>query len=159
MAWCSGTASSPPEGAALAEERAAWPLAGGTHEHHRGAQQDCGKGQRQRLFAVVALTEVPGSVATWLLATSYKWVSFSPVISPSFVGEGPQSWLVPRSRHRCCLGCGRLGSGVVSCCRRCGEKKERVGATGEKGKAVSSWLYPQGLVQSQAHWGQPARYE
>lgn len=76
------------------------------------------KGQRQRLSAIVALTAVPGSVATWLLAMSYKWVSFSPTISPSFIGEGPQSWLVPPSRYRCCLGCGRLGSGVVSCCRR-----------------------------------------
>lgn len=159
MAWCSGTASSPPEGAAPVEEEAAWLLAGGAHEHHRGSQQDCGKGQRQRLSTAVTLTEVPGSMATWLLATSYKWVSFSPTISPSFVGEGPPSWPLPPSRYRCCLGCGRLGSGVVSCCRRCGEKKEQMGATSEKGKDISACLYPRGQAQSQALWGQSVRYE
>lgn len=121
--------------------------AGVAHSHHRCSQQGCGRdrGEGCPLRESVALTQIPGSVATWLSATPYKWVSFSPKVSPSFTGEGPLSWPVPPSRCRCCLGCGRLGSGVMSCRRRCGEKKKRGGVVGERGKDVSLRLYLLGL--------------
>lgn len=63
----------------------------------------------------MALTEGLASAVTWRLATSYKWVSFSPTISASLVGG---SLLAPPSTLSWALGCGRLGSGVMSCRRR-----------------------------------------
>lgn len=71
----------------------------------------------------LALTPVPSRGVARLAATSYKWVSFSPMTSPSFSGEGSQPGSEPPSGHRCGLGCGRLGSGVTSRLRRCGETR------------------------------------
>lgn len=74
--------------------------------------------------------------ATWLPGTSYKCVSFSPAMRPSLSGVGPQSRLLPPSRQRCLLGCGRLGSGVTSCRRRCGEKRASVVLLAREAKTI-----------------------
>ena len=81
-----------------------------------------------------------GQRATWLPGTSYKCVSFSPAMRPSLSGAGPQSRLLPPSRHRCLLGCRRLGSGVTSCRRRCGEKRASVVLLAREAKTMCLYV-------------------
>lgn len=71
------------------------------------------------------------------LATAYKWVSFSLTSSASLVGDSSQSGRVPLSTCRCGFGCGRLGSGVMSCRRRCRKKREKEGVLNEIGRDVN----------------------